>query len=95
MLILLIPTQKLYFCDNDAFMTEPVKNDVITTDTKSTGIHLLNNYSLRPSQSFSFLDKVKRPYLPFVALALITYLPVIELKPKNLNYCSITLISNL
>ena len=36
MLILLISTQKPYFCDND----------VITTDIKSAGIHLLNYNSL-------------------------------------------------
>ena len=31
---------------------------------------MLKNHSLRPSQSFSFLDKSTGPYLPFVALAL-------------------------
>ena len=73
MLILLISTQKSYFCDNDAIydviMQEPVIT-VITTDIKSAVIHLLNNHSLRPSQSFSFLDKSTGPYLPFVVLAL-------------------------
>ena len=74
MLILLISTQKSYFCDNDTtydvIMEELVRNDVITTDIKSAGIHLLNCHFLRPSQLFSFLEKSTGPILPFVALAL-------------------------
>ena len=61
LLILLISTQKSYFCDNDAIyeviMKKRLENDVITTDIKSAGIHLLNYHSLRPFQSFSCLDK--------------------------------------
>mgnify|MGYP003688546427 CR=1 FL=1 len=69
--ILLISTQKSYFFDNDTMtiyhviMQEPLENDVITTDIKSAGIHLLNNHSLKPSQSFSFLDKSTGPCLSF------------------------------
>ena len=46
------------------------ENDVITTDEISARIHLLNNHSLRPSQSFSFFNKSTGPYLLFVAPAL-------------------------
>ena len=74
MLNLVISTQMSYFCDIDAIydviMQEPVGNDVMTTDIKSVGIHLLNNHSLRPSQSFSFLDKSTGPILPLMVLAL-------------------------
>ena len=67
-------TQKLYFCNNDAIYEVIIKNqfenDVITTDMKAAGIHLLNYYSFRHTQQFSFLDKLTGPFLPFVVLAL-------------------------
>ena len=43
------------------------ENDVMTTDMKSAGIHLLNYYSFRHTQPFSFWDKSTGP---FVVLAL-------------------------
>ena len=71
---MLIPTQKLYFGDNDAIydviIQEPVEYDVINTDMKSAGIYLLNYYYFRHTQQFSFWDKWTRPILPFVVLPL-------------------------
>ena len=52
-LSLLFSTQKLYFGDNDA-VHDQFENDIITTDLKSAGIHLLNYYSFRHTQQFSF-----------------------------------------
>ena len=47
----------------DIIMQEPVKNEVTTINIESAGIHLLNNHSFRPAQSFSFsfLDKSSGP----------------------------------
>ena len=55
------------------------ENDVITTDMKSAGIHLLNRYSFRHTQPFSFLDKSTGPILPFVALALCIQEQILDL----------------
>ena len=44
------------------------ENGFITTYMKSARIHLLNYYSFRHSQPFSFLDKSTRPTLLFVVL---------------------------
>ena len=56
------------------FMTSEFKNqfenDVITTDMISAWIHLLINFSLRHTHSFSFLDKSTGPILPYMFLAL-------------------------
>ena len=41
----------------------------MATDRESTDIHLLKYQSFRPTQLFSFLDKLTGPILPFVALA--------------------------
>ena len=75
MIILLILIQKSYFFDNDAFFDVMIQEPdrkwrQNTTDLKSAGIYLLNYYSLRPSQPFSFVDKSTGPHLPFLALAL-------------------------
>ena len=73
-LSLLISTQKLYFGDNDAIydviILEPSLKDVIATAMISAGIHFLNYYSFRHTQSFSFLDKSTGPILTFMVLAL-------------------------
>ena len=73
MLIFLITTQKSYACDNDAnydvIMQEPVSK-LRHNHMKSAGIWLLNYYSFRPTQPFSFWDKSTLPRLPFVVLAL-------------------------
>ena len=57
-LILQISTQKFYFGDDDAIyndiMQNQFENDAITTDMKSTGIHLLNYKSFRHTQPVSF-----------------------------------------
>ena len=76
MLILLISTQKPYFCDND----------VITTDIKSAGIHLLNYHSFRAIQSFSFLDKSTQPVLPLVVLTLCAKLIIQSLRIQDNSY---------
>ena len=72
LLISLISSQKLYFGHDDAIynLKKLFENDVISTDMKSAGIHLLNQYSFRHTQPFSFLDKSTGPILPFVVLAL-------------------------
>ena len=44
------------------------ENDIITTDMKSAGIHLLNYYSFTHTQPFSFLDKSTGPIMSFVVL---------------------------
>ena len=46
------------------------ENNVITTDMKSSGIHLLNYQSFRHFKPFSFLDKSTGPILPLVVQAL-------------------------
>ena len=68
-LMLLISTQKGAF---SVMMTLFItfKNDVITTDMRSTGIHLLNNYSFRHNETFSFLDKSTGLIMPLVVLPL-------------------------
>ena len=58
MLILLISKQKVYFCARE----NCVIYDVITTDMKSAGIHLLNCHSFRPTQPFLLLDTFYRKY---------------------------------
>ena len=76
------------------FMTSYCKNrlanDVITTDIKSAGIHFLNYHSLRPPQSFSFLDKSMGPILPFVALALFA-IPSLKVGCDGGNFSAHTL----
>ena len=47
-----------------------IDNDVISTYMKSAGINLLNKYTFRHTQPFSFLHKSTGPILPFVYLAL-------------------------
>ena len=44
------------------------ENDIITTDMKSAGIHLLNYYSFTHTHPFSFLDKSTGPIMSFVVL---------------------------
>ena len=58
---LLISTQKLYFSDNDPVYYVIIQEPVLITDMISEGIHLLNTYSFRHTQSFSFLDKSAGP----------------------------------
>ena len=43
---------------------------MMSSDMKSAGIHLLNYWSFRHTQQFSFLDKSTGPILPFVVLPL-------------------------
>ena len=50
----------------DVIVQKPEENDVITTDMKSTGIHLLNDHSFRATQQFSILDKSTGLISPFV-----------------------------
>ena len=77
-LILLFSTQKVYFGDDEAFLRHnsrtiyQFENDVITTDIKSAGIHLLIYYSFRYTRPFSFIDKVTGPFMSFVVLPLCT-----------------------
>ena len=70
--ILLIWTQKVYFSDDDAIYDVIIQEPVWKWrhDMKSAGIHLLNYFSLRQTQPFSFLDKWTGPILPFVVLPL-------------------------
>ena len=69
-IIYLHEQQKHIHLFTDDFLNQLVQqqfeNDVITTDTKSAWIHLLNYYSQLHTQPFSFLDKSTAPILPFV-----------------------------
>ena len=56
-----------------SYIQDRLENDVIITDIKSAGIHLLNYHSFRPTQPFLFLDQSTWQILPFVALAIYRY----------------------
>ena len=45
---------------------------------KSAGIHLLNYYSFRHTQLFSFLDKWTEPILPFVVFPLSSCMNIVK-----------------